>query len=309
MKRNLLFILAATWANLLSAQTAIEITPPNASVSVNATNQIGATASFNVKLFKNFPSFGFYAYSDFTVASSSLSPSGTVSVSTVNTGLKTVTCNIPNTALAGETYSLIITVADASCLNGTCTSVATITVDQVLSVTWSSFEALSKEKSVLLSWTTEAEKDNSHFVVEHSTNGTDFSSIGEVKAIGNSNTTNKYQYEDTESNESVNYYRIRAISLDGTSDVSKIVSVVKKGSFDVKTFPTAQGARVQIGTDQTGEEATLQVVNLNGQVISSQQIKIDASITDTGIDFQDKGIFIINIKTATQSISKKLLKY
>lgn len=323
MKRSLLFILAAMLTNVIIAQSIVEITPPAPSVTVNAQNTPGATVTLNVKLLKEFsipvPNSApivFSGYSKFSFSSAILSSTTAPSAPTPyytnaltvssDSALKKIICTIPNTALAGQSYSLIVNITDGTIIYS---GIAEITVAQVLPITWSSFNAVQKEKNIALSWTTESEKDNSHFIVERSTNGTDFNSIGEIKAVGNSNTTNKYQFEDSEASNSVNYYRIRAISLEGISDISKVISVVKKGSFDVKTFLTAQGARVQISADQIGEEATLQLINLNGQVVSSKQIKIDASLTDTEIDFQEKGVFIVNVKTDTKSISKKLLKY
>lgn len=319
MKRNLLFILVTLLANVLFAQSFVEITPASDQIAVNASNTAGTSIDLNVKFYAKItlttPVVTFYAPVDFTIntgASSALTTGaaqGTISSITPDnmtaSGQKTVRVNIPSTAQVGQIFAITIAVTHEG---ATISSTTGITVSQVLPVTWSSFEAVQKEKNIALSWTTESEKDNSHFIVERSTNGINFSPIGEVKAAGYSNTTRKYQFEDTDANASVNYYRIQAISLEGTSDVSKVLSVVKKGSFDVKTFPTEQGARVQIGSDQNGEEATIQVINLNGQVISSKQIKIDASVTDTQIDFQEKGVLIINVKTDTKSVSKKLLK-
>ena len=71
------------------------------------------------------------------------------------------------------------------------------------------FEALSKETHVIIRWFTIKETDVDSFRVERSTNGTDFTPIGSVKATGNSTTLQAYALADMQPIEGASaYYRL-----------------------------------------------------------------------------------------------------
>ena len=305
MKKILLFIACALCANLLFGQT-VAFAPPSQHVPV-----AGASAAFDLTFGIPFGP-GEVNSTGFTITAQSVSPS-TATLSITGSGShRTVTVTTPTSAPAGQVYTVSVTCNDPAVGFGgpyTGTGTCSVTVDAVLSVTWSSFTAAQTPNANKLSWTTASEKDNSGFVVERSSNGKDFQAIGQVKATGNAASTSQYAFEDADAKAAVSYYRVVSVSIDGAKDYTKVVSVVKKGAFDIKTLPTASGTRIQIGADQTGENATIQVLNLNGQVISSKNVTLDGSVTEAEMDLPNAGLFIINVKTASQSVSTKVMKF
>jgi hypothetical protein len=74
---------------------------------------------------------------------------------------------------------------------------------------------LSSNKYVILNWQTAQEINTSHFIIERSANGTDFSSIGKVSASGNNSITKDYLYTDTKPAKGTNYYRLKMVDADG----------------------------------------------------------------------------------------------
>lgn len=58
------------------------------------------------------------------------------------------------------------------------------------------FKGKKKEEQVLLQWQTAWEKNNSHFVVERSTDGSDFETLGLVPSIGEGPLTRTYEFRD-----------------------------------------------------------------------------------------------------------------
>jgi hypothetical protein len=106
----------------------------------------------------------------------------------------------------------------------------------ILSVELLKFEAKSTGKTVLLTWSTASEKNNAVFHIEHSVNGQDFQTIGQVKGSGTSSVQVNYHFEHTDPSVNANYYRLKQVSFDEKTAFSDIRSVLfgKNGLF-IKT--------------------------------------------------------------------------
>ncbi len=108
-------------------------------------------------------------------------------------------------------------------------SVALTTSPNPLPVELTLFTAQAlKNVDAALSWRTASEKDNDHFDVERSLNGTDFVKIGQVKGQGNSVVPTDYTLTDAGIGRRVSgivYYRLTQVDADGTSTHSPVRSV------------------------------------------------------------------------------------
>lgn len=85
------------------------------------------------------------------------------------------------------------------------------------------------EKSVLVNWTVSQETNINKYEIERSGNGIDFIKIGSVLALNNAS-THSYDFIDEQPNLGVNYYRIRSVEANGTTQLSKTVKVVRANS-------------------------------------------------------------------------------
>ncbi len=88
-----------------------------------------------------------------------------------------------------------------------------------------SFNGTVAGRSVVLDWSTHSEQNSHEFLVERSQNSEDFTVIGSVAAAGNSSTVLKYQMIDRNPRVGVNYYRLKQVDLDGTSEYSDVIAV------------------------------------------------------------------------------------
>ena len=87
-----------------------------------------------------------------------------------------------------------------------------------------SFSANVNNGTVVLSWATATETNNSGFVVEKSADNTSFSKIGFVN--GNGTSAEKHDYSFIDKNVSgTNYYRLKQIDFDGSFAYSTTVKV------------------------------------------------------------------------------------
>ena len=96
-----------------------------------------------------------------------------------------------------------------------------------------SFAGTMKNDRVDLRWATTSEKNVSHFVIEKSIDGKNYSQAGIVFAFGNTTETMNYPFFEKNINasqEGIIYYRLNSVTNDGkieSSDVTTI-RVVKK---------------------------------------------------------------------------------
>ncbi|MGN6604638.1 MAG: T9SS type A sorting domain-containing protein [Ginsengibacter sp.] len=105
-------------------------------------------------------------------------------------------------------------------------------------VTLSSFNATLKNNSAILSWAVENQDANSsHFEIERSLNGTDFSPVGTVQA--SSASQGNYSYADNASTLfGTVYYRLKMVDKNGAFVYSDIKSVqFKNAAFAVTLYP------------------------------------------------------------------------
>ncbi|HEY4334483.1 MAG TPA: T9SS type A sorting domain-containing protein [Puia sp.] len=105
-------------------------------------------------------------------------------------------------------------------------SVATFKPLVTLPVILFSFDAKQlKDNKTELDWATASESNSDHFEVEHSNDGQNWTSIGQVAATGNSATMQQYSFVDEAPYTGVTYYRLEQVDRDGNATMSKILTI------------------------------------------------------------------------------------
>lgn len=84
------------------------------------------------------------------------------------------------------------------------------------------FKPFLTEKGVLLKWQTASEINNSHFEIEHSSDGLIWSKIGEQMGSGNSTSILEYSYLHNNPSFGKNFYRLKQFDFDGQYDLSNV---------------------------------------------------------------------------------------
>lgn len=143
-----------------------------------------------------------------------------------------------------------------------------------LPVTFQSFFVSRESANVKLTWVTSQELNNSHFEIERSTDGRNYKTIAVVMGAVNSNVINRYNYTDKNITNAVVYYRIRQVDINGEAHYSAIRSV--KNTEEAAVTNIYASAKQTITVDFNSDvknNVTIQVVNMNGQVIARQEYK------------------------------------
>lgn len=99
----------------------------------------------------------------------------------------------------------------------------------VLPVELLTFDAVNDGPTVLTSWTTATETGSDHFDVERSATGEQWTRVGRVAAVGNSQVLSNYAWVDHAPLEGWSYYRLKEFNADGHALITS-TAVVQRGS-------------------------------------------------------------------------------
>lgn len=137
------------------------------------------------------------------------------------------------------------------------------------------FEALKEnESTVLLKWETATETNNSHFLVQRSSNGLSFETIGQLAGAGTSSSKNYYRFTDQNPLPSTSYYRLKQIDFDESYDFSKVVAIeLFEAEFHFNVSPTIINEYVNIHIQlEKPTPLTIKLIGANGHVYQTQKL-------------------------------------
>jgi len=158
--------------------------------------------------------------------------------------------------------------------------------------------AIPKESKIQLTWETTNEPNTSDFVVQHSTDGISFKSIGSVKAIGVG--ANDYQFIDTYPAYGINYYRLQSVDKDGAASFSKVASVqFALNSNQLSVYPNPAKSIVTISGNHI---ASVHVIDNIGRVVSVQTLH-DAMKPTIAVGKLPAGVYHLRIQTTDGNVS------
>ena len=197
----------------------------------------------------------YYDFSPYNAIIGSMTTSYTTQTNTLNCGTTG-----PNACLAPFVYG---------CASLTSTGLTACTT--TLPLTNLNFSgAPGPGKTVLLSWSTGQEINVSHFVVQRSPDGSNWSAIANVAAKGNTTLTTDYSFADDAPAANVDYYRLQAVDQDGQITYSTVIVVSldgPPGGIGIYPNPVNTGQSFYLTVPSTNP-VMVRIVNLAGQLLS-----------------------------------------
>ncbi len=185
-------------------------------------------------------------------------------------------------------------------------TIATInSVQTPLPIELVNFDARPIFNEVLVSWQTASEINNDFFTVEKSTDGENWSFVGEMEGAGNSTSLLSYQTTDKSPYMGLSFYRLKQTDFDGKfsySDVKTVNFITNINELIAFPNPTANVVTVQFPSIEID---AIQVIDMKGndvtqfvekEKISTITAKLDFSNLSKGsytIVFKDKNCLII----------------
>ncbi len=189
------------------------------------------------------------------------------------------------------------------------------TPNSTLPLTLIDFNAILNKSKVDLKWTTSAEKNLSHFELEKSTDGINYSEAALIFAFGNSNVDRTYTFSDNINNlqSSIIYYRLRSVDADGKSQLSqvRIIRVGKQAellNISLYPNPASNELRISVPAAWQNKEVVLEVFNQNGQKLRAFR-NGNANQTEV-LTIQDlaPGFYFLKAGCGTETAQQRFIK-
>jgi hypothetical protein len=139
----------------------------------------------------------------------------------------------------------------------------------VIPIELSQFTGINKNGKNQLNWATATEINTDYFDIEYSMDSKNFKSIGRAKAAGQSTSPLTYAFEDENSLQKINYYRLKTVDFDGSFSLSNTVTIVSNNkSFQpLKLFPSIVSNTLNLTYEADGKPSNWRVVDAFGKVV------------------------------------------
>ncbi len=147
--------------------------------------------------------------------------------------------------------------------------------DNPLPVKFGSLKGYAKNSGVQLDWETYTEENVSHYEVQRSANGNQYSNIALVFAT-NSPGRSKYNLFDGSPLPGINFYRIKSIDNDGRTSYSAIIRVeLGKKDGDITIYPNpVKGGQFSFQSgDLPKGDYVIKIYDNNGKQLHSEGLK------------------------------------
>jgi autotransporter-associated beta strand protein len=115
-----------------------------------------------------------------------------------------------------------------------------------LPVTWLDFTGEQVKGVVRLDWQTASEQNSSHFEIERSANGGEYTRIGRLNAAGNSDNIRSYAFMDETAPTGVLLYRLLQVDIDGRFSYSKVVRIRITAPSEAKIGPNPTNGAITL---------------------------------------------------------------
>lgn len=270
----------ATWANRFHPSTAWTSAGGTFSATISATTQVGSVGSYN-----------------WSSAQMTADIQAWVNNSTTNFGwvIKTDETGSRNTKKFASRNNP--TSAETPSLSVTYTAATPVTLAFI--------KAAEVKQGVLVSWQTQTEFNNAFFLVEHSTNGTSFSSIGKVNGAGSSNNVNNYKFIHQGVIQGNHYYRLAQTDINGQISYSSIVQVpVRSKHKELVISPNPVTDIISLRGFKVDDKAVYTILNASGAKVLTGKL---ASL-QINVNHLPSGYYTISLNNGEEAFYGKFLK-
>jgi hypothetical protein len=161
-----------------------------------------------------------------------------------------------------------------------------------------------KEGIHQLEWRTLSAKNVERYVVEKSTDASNFE---EITSVPVTNTATAYfTAKDVNPSPRENYYRIKIIETNGSISYTNVVSIYNAQNEELTISPNPTNNIVNISVKNANNGFSVSIINAIGQQVAMQNCK--TSICSIDLSKLAIGIYTAQIKTGNQLLSAKIVK-
>jgi hypothetical protein len=181
-------------------------------------------------------------------------------------------------------------------------------------VTLLNFSVQKDKKDAILYWAVNDDGGSKKFLIEHSTNGINFTEIGAVAAKPTTGSTEEYRYVHTETVSGRNYYRIK-IRTDAEKDTYSNIQSIYVGKVSYMwIYPnpfTGNNVNLHIATNKV-QKIDISLFTSEGKLVRSFKYKLhtgENSVNIENLGHLNKGTYIIKVNFEDKTVNNiKLFK-
>jgi hypothetical protein len=238
-----------------------------------------------------------------TIVGPAIADATTPSTTTSNSG-----SNSSSSITSGFVYPAASTTATYEYLAGRASAPA---IDDVLPVKFLSFNVAKTSTGVTVQWATAQEINADVFQIERSEDSRTWRKIGTVKAAGNSTTVQNYSFSDKTALNSVAYYRIKQLDIDGKyvyTDVKHVTNQPGSANNANNVTIYATGNNVVLNfSKQVAGTVVVRLISFGGQVLSQQAYSQASQQIVFNKTLVNKGNYIVSVSNNSDlNISKQV---
>ena len=165
----------------------------------------------------------------------------------------------------------------------------TLSVTCSVPVSLLNFNATRNEGNALLKWSTSKETNTSHFLIQHSTDGSSWTTIGSEYAAGNSDVRRDYSFQHILPTGRTHYYRLKEMFIDNSFLYSSVARLTSTSVNMIRVYPTWVSQSF-INIDAAIPISVL-ITDATGKLIRSE--KLSAGNNRIGLSGLSKGTYFI----------------
>lgn len=181
-----------------------------------------------------------------------------------------------------------------------------------LPVTLVSFDVTKISGSnVLVNWKTSQEIDIASYIIERSSDGINFQSIGRVNAAGNNSSVQNYQFIDAAPGKGINFYRIQILDRNNSKKYSVIKNIKYTANAELTIFPSPVTDILKIKIDaQSAEKGTLIISDASGRQLHRSAITISQGFNNISINSSNlsQGTYLLKVIFNGTNLIKKFTR-
>jgi Secretion system C-terminal sorting domain len=186
--------------------------------------------------------------------------------------------------------------------------------NSILPIKLISFSGSLKNNITTLTWETENAMNFSHFDIERSFNGIDFTDVGSKPFAGDYARRTSYSFADDLSAVPGNviYYRLKMVDVDANFKYSNVI-LIRKGSkiigLTINPNPVIRGGMATVRLESVNRGTTeFKVVDMSGKILLSQKNNISEgtnSISISNLERLQPGMYILQMNNGNEVLSVK----
>jgi hypothetical protein len=177
-------------------------------------------------------------------------------------------------------------------------------------VTVTTLQANTQQTGIKVIWNTSRTDGLLYNEIQGSRDGVTFQSLGIVQPNAATN-SNSFSWLDRQPMAGTNHYRVRTLSLDGTTRFSTTVTADWNGTAGLSIYPnpTTNGTIRLLMSNQPAGDYTIALHGSDGRLLQQQKIRHDGTVSTyeiSGLQTTHRGSSSVGFITVTDTSGKRL---